>query len=145
MFRLSEFFVDSQANPCKRVSVRSKFTARVVRQCRKRGTDGSRGGCQRRPGWAAVMETRNWLWPITRRSEPTPGARAVLRLLTASLLLLAGCAFDISRVKQQPVSYTATAVSTDGFILSRDVKVTLGTGFPTRLKAGTKWHHVGNT
>lgn len=62
-----------------------------------------------------------------------------------SLLLLAGCAFDISRVKQLPATYTTLSTPAQEFVLSQDVKATVGSGFATRLKAGTRWHQVGNT
>ncbi len=72
-------------------------------------------------------------------------SRTTFWLLSASFLLVVGCAFDLSSVKQQPVGYSATATSTEGFTLNREVKASLGTGFPTRLKAGTRWRHIGQT
>jgi len=56
---------------------------------------------------------------------------------------LSGCAFDITHVKQQPATFAAVSGMTNGFILSHDVKATLGTGYPTRLKSGTRWQPVG--
>ena len=55
-----------------------------------------------------------------------------------------GCAFDISHVRQQPAIFTTATAPVDGFILRSEIKATMGTGFPTRLKAGTRWHHVGS-
>ena len=66
-------------------------------------------------------------------------------MAVAVLALVAGCAFDISHVKQQPVTYTAVATPAQAFVLSREIKATMGTGYPTRLKAGTRWYQVGNT
>ena len=60
------------------------------------------------------------------------------------LMLGAGCAFDISRVRQQPTMFTAATSPVSSFILHSEIKATMGTGFPTRLKAGTRWHHVGS-
>ena len=72
-------------------------------------------------------------------------ALALLPLLGAGLLLLAGCAFDLVHVKQIPVSYTTSAGTAKEFVLVREVKAALGTSYPTRLKAGTRWREVGNT
>jgi hypothetical protein len=67
------------------------------------------------------------------------------RLLSVSLLLLAGCAFDLVHVKQQPTTYTPVIGHADAFTLGQEVKATLGTGFPTHLKSGTQWRQVGST
>ncbi|MBI3414507.1 MAG: hypothetical protein HY043_04165 [Verrucomicrobia bacterium] len=37
-----------------------------------------------------------------------------------------------------------TGASQD-FVLRQEVKATLGTGFPTRLKSGTRWQQIGST
>jgi hypothetical protein len=66
-------------------------------------------------------------------------------LLAAYAMLLAGCAFDISHVQQLPISITPSSGVGKSFILSRNVKATLGTGFATRLKSNTRWHQVGST
>ena len=66
-------------------------------------------------------------------------------LLLAGLLLLAGCAFDLVHVRQMPVSYTKTADPAKTFVLLHEVKATVGTSYPTRLKSGTRWRQVGNT
>jgi len=39
----------------------------------------------------------------------------------------------------------ATGPTNDDFILQESVDIPLGTGFPTHLKAGTRWHRVGQT
>jgi hypothetical protein len=62
-----------------------------------------------------------------------------------TLLLLSGCAFDVSHVKQRPASFTPSVAPTKSFALDRDIKATVGSGFPTRLKAGTRWVQVGQT
>ena len=62
-----------------------------------------------------------------------------------ALFLLAGCAFNLSTVKQQPVTFTAKAEVATGFVLLQDVKVKLGTGFPTYLRRDTRWRAVGTT
>jgi len=66
-------------------------------------------------------------------------------LCLAGLLLPAGCAFDISYVKKLPATFSAATASAPDFVLQQDVTVGLGTGFPTRLRRGTRWHLVGTT
>jgi hypothetical protein len=66
-------------------------------------------------------------------------------LMAICILLLAGCAFDISYVRQLPITFTPSTNAVESFVLDQDVRATLGTGFPTKLKAGTRWHQVGNT
>jgi hypothetical protein len=63
----------------------------------------------------------------------------------AATALLTGCAFDVTHVKQLPVAFASNTENTEIFILNHDVKATLGTGFATRLKAGTRWQQDGNT
>jgi hypothetical protein len=58
----------------------------------------------------------------------------------------AGCAFDISHVALLPVNYAPeTGAEVSGFVLLQDVTVKLGTGFPTHLKAASRWRMVGRT
>lgn len=72
------------------------------------------------------------------------GHRISCTALVLSVLLFAvGCAFDISHVRQQPAQFTAVAAPVREFTLNREVKAKLGTGFPTVLKAGTRWRLVG--
>lgn len=66
-------------------------------------------------------------------------------LLGALALCLAGCAFDLSYVKKEPVTFTPGAAAARDFILNEAVSVSLGTGYPTHLKNGTRWHPVGHT
>lgn len=64
---------------------------------------------------------------------------------TAGLcLLLGGCAFDVVHVKQQPATFL-NACDSPSFHLTKEVKASLGTGFPTILKANTTWNQVGVT
>jgi len=56
-----------------------------------------------------------------------------------------GCAFDVSYVKKTPATFMVAKASLPDFVLQQDVKVGLGTGFPTRLNRGTHWHQVGST
>ena len=41
------------------------------------------------------------------------------------------------------MAFATVGTANNGFVLGHDVKATLGTGFPTRLKAGTRWRQVG--
>ncbi len=60
-------------------------------------------------------------------------------------VLLSGCAFNVSYLKQVPAQFTPGEESSHDFVLAHDIKVSLGTGFPTCLKGGTRWHQVGVT
>ena len=66
-------------------------------------------------------------------------------LALVCVLAISGCAFDVSYVKKVPASFALVIGSEPDFVLGQEVKVGLGTGFPTRLKAGTRWHQVGQT
>ncbi len=63
-------------------------------------------------------------------------------LITATAVL-AGCAFDVSFVKSEPAQFTAAAGCGPGWTLLGDESVAMGTGFATRLKAGTRWRCIG--
>jgi hypothetical protein len=56
-----------------------------------------------------------------------------------------GCAFDLSSVNQHPATFVSKADGTESFTLDHSVKAHLGTGYVTRLNAGTHWHEVGST
>jgi hypothetical protein len=66
-------------------------------------------------------------------------------LLTVCAVFLAGCAFDVSHVRQLSTSFTPGSDAGKSFTLNQNVKATLGTGFATRLKANTRWEQVGHT
>lgn len=65
-------------------------------------------------------------------------------VILVSVALATGCAFDISHVRQQPTQFTAVASPAREFVLTQEVKAKLGSGFPTVLKAGTRWRQVGS-
>jgi len=78
--------------------------------------------------------------------KPTPASVCFCNLICGVLGVVAtGCAFDVSHVKQHPTTYTTLVAPAQSFVLNRDVKATVGSGFPTRLKADTRWQQVGNT
>jgi hypothetical protein len=66
-------------------------------------------------------------------------------LLIVCTAILTGCAFDISHVRQLPISFTPSSDAGKSFILDQNVRADLGTGFATRLKADTRWEQVGHT
>ena len=63
----------------------------------------------------------------------------------AAAIYLAGCAFDITSVKQRPVSFVSKTGDAKTFTLDRAVTAHLGTGFTTKLDAGTHWRQIGST
>ena len=71
----------------------------------------------------------------------TPFATALV-LLT---LAFSGCAFDLSSVKQMPVSYAADMGGEQSLRLAEPAIVKIGTGFPVRLRANTVWGKIGRT
>ena len=97
-------------------------------------------------GW--LVGTIGWLREERKGGKGLPHVRSHLTCgvaLNAAFTLLTGCAFDISHIKQQPVNFTAKAVSPSGFVLFREAKIPVGSGFPTQLKANTRWTSVGTT
>ena len=77
--------------------------------------------------------------------------KQVIIALSACALFVAvavapmGCAFDLSSVNQHPATFVSKADGTESFTLDHSVKAHLGTGYVTRLNAGTHWHEVGST
>lgn len=65
-------------------------------------------------------------------------------VLAFCLILMAGCAFDISSYKQEPVTFKSTQTIGE-FTLKTQAVAHFGTGFPTTLRAGTRWKQIGAT
>jgi hypothetical protein len=67
--------------------------------------------------------------------------------LSAAMLCVAfglgGCMFDLVQVRQTPARFTASDSGSSSFRLTEPVKVSIGTGFATRLNGGTVWREVG--
>lgn len=59
--------------------------------------------------------------------------------------VVVGCAFDVVRVKQIPTRLEPVDADHDQWVLTKDIKVKLGTGYSRTLKAGTTWNLVGKT
>ncbi len=56
---------------------------------------------------------------------------------------LTGCAFDVVSVRQIPATFESVAGAPATFVLRKEVEVSIGTGFKTRLRQGTSWRQVG--
>jgi hypothetical protein len=91
-------------------------------------------------GSAVTGSTNKQLKPET---DMTLNLKVALAAGMAGILV--GCAFDLVHVNQVPVTFTPATSPLEAFVLRQDVKATLGTGFPTRLKSGTQWRQVGAT
>jgi len=66
-------------------------------------------------------------------------------VLGASMLCaIAGCAFDVSHVTRVPTTFQATAPDGPAWILRQDESIGVGSGFPTRLRQGTRWQLAGH-
>jgi len=60
-----------------------------------------------------------------------------------AVLLLTGCAMDIVSVKQSPTTLAPAGDPGAPVVLQNDATVSIGTGFPTKLKKGTVWRQIG--
>ena len=79
---------------------------------------------------------------VVRNDRPV---RFVLNTAVLLLgLLLWGCAFDVARVQQMPVTF-APAAAGASFVLREAAVVRIGTGYPVNLKAHTTWARIGTT
>ena len=63
--------------------------------------------------------------------------------LLAAGLCVSGCAFDVVSVHQVPTTFATATGQPASFVLQKEVKVSIGTGFGTTLRKGTSWHEVG--
>jgi hypothetical protein len=57
--------------------------------------------------------------------------------------LFISCAFDLVHVKQLPTKLDTTQLPKSSFILEKEEKIDLGTGYSRVIKDGTKWDYVG--
>jgi len=60
-------------------------------------------------------------------------------------LFLAGCAFDVVRLKQVATTLDTRSPCNDTFVLADDVDLQLSGGYSRRLKKGTRWTCIGKT
>jgi len=58
--------------------------------------------------------------------------------------IVSGCMFDVVSVTQKPTAFSAASGTPETFVLRESHSISIGTGFPTRLKAGTKWAMIGS-
>lgn len=77
-------------------------------------------------------------------AEPKSGQPISPSFWLMILLSISGCAFDVSFVKTVPASFIADTGCRDQFVISGDQRIEMGTGFPTKLRQGTKWRCVGH-
>lgn len=81
---------------------------------------------------------------LRKRGQPKWRPRAFLTGTPVALAvcLVAGCAFNLVRVPQVPMTFTPVTEH-KAFVLREDVKANLGTSYPTRLRSGTGWNLIG--
>jgi len=64
---------------------------------------------------------------------------------TCALVIVAsGCMFDVVSITQKPTVFSAASGTPETFVLRESHSISIGTGFPTKLKAGTKWAMIGS-
>jgi hypothetical protein len=69
--------------------------------------------------------------------------KSLLLALLVVFSLFFSCAFDVVRVKQEPARFETSASVQDAWTLTRDVEISLDTGYNRKLKAGTRWECIG--
>ncbi len=84
------------------------------------------------------------LLPMSPPASVVVRVSTLLSAVTLAAALVCGCAFDLSSVEQKPATFTPQT-GADSFVLAKEVTAHLGTGFPTTLRAGARWRHVGST
>ena len=58
-------------------------------------------------------------------------------------LVLNACAFDVMRVELIPAQLKSDVSCGKEFVLTEDIKVSVGSGYTRTLKKGTRWNCVG--
>jgi hypothetical protein len=72
------------------------------------------------------------------------GAMSRYPLLVACCVeLLAGCAFDVIRVEQTPVTLVSGIAAKPAFVLEQDVPISVGYAYKRVLRKGTRWTYLG--
>lgn len=61
----------------------------------------------------------------------------------ALLCMTTGCAFDISHVERVPTTFAEIAAGPPSWTLRQAEAVDVGSGFPIKLRSGTRWRVVG--
>lgn len=64
-------------------------------------------------------------------------------LIAAVIVLGTGCMFDLVHLKQSPANFQPVSGVGNRWKLIQDAKISVGTGYDTRLKSGTRWEQVG--
>jgi hypothetical protein len=86
--------------------------------------------------WRVSATPPAWVARYRRGTFGLPGV--------AILCMISGCAFDVSYVKRVPTEFQASAASGPGWTLRQDQSIGLGSGFPTKLRQGTRWQLAGH-
>jgi hypothetical protein len=71
-------------------------------------------------------------------------ARFARSLAIVVLCAIGGCAFDISHVTRVPTEFQPSAPDRSGWTLRQEQSIGLGSGFPTKLRPGTRWQLAGH-
>ncbi len=64
-------------------------------------------------------------------------------IISCVAILISSCAFDLIHLKQIPTQLDMSASPNHPFLLEKEVKISLGTGYSSTLKPGTKWSFIG--
>jgi len=88
---------------------------------------------------------QQWRSPTMLRIWVDKCLHGTRMLLGAGMLVAtAGCAFDISHVTRVPTAFQATSPDGPGWTLLQDQSIGVGSGFPTKLRRGTRWQFAGH-
>lgn len=79
------------------------------------------------------------------RTDPTMKSRnsSSHAALLVTIAVACGCAFDVVHVRQTPATFVAETTGVNPWVLEREVRIGIGTGYSTVLKAGTHWQPAG--
>lgn len=91
----------------------------------------------------SAAETRTAKPSRQRARTAAPCQPLAALLLCLIQLLFFGCAFDVAHVKQLPASFQPVTGTPVRWRLGHEAKVSIGTGYTTRLQPGTRWVQVG--
>ena len=64
-------------------------------------------------------------------------------LFVSCIFLISGCMFDVVSVRQNPTNFSPPVPPLEEFTLDQGQEISIGTGFKTALKPGTRWIEFG--
>ncbi len=82
--------------------------------------------------------------PCSHRNDRTRENMQLKMLSICSLVVLSGCCFDLTSVKQQPVTLRTSDMSMPAWVLQQNINVPLESWSTTHLNKDTTWQHVGH-